>query len=168
MAGAGDDAAMNLTYPSPARRMAELALAYLRADYFVALGRREWRFRIGDIVPDIEDVLQGERYLFITAWNPISDDLGLDANIEADQLLQARLQQAGFQHHLALGSDTLGGHSEHGWLVLDLPRATADLLAREFRQAGVVYWQRGEPVRLRMQSPQPHHWQSHDCVDWTG
>lgn len=168
MAGAGDDARMNLPYPSPPARMGELALAYLRADYFVALGRREWRFRIGDPVPDIEDVLQGARYLFITAWNPLSQDIGLDDNIELDQQLQVRLQQAGFQHHSALGGDSVGDHREHGWLVLDLPVPTADLLAREFRQAGVVYWQRGEPVRLRMQSPQPPHWQIHDCVDWTG
>jgi hypothetical protein len=148
--------------------MAELAQIYLRADYFVALGRREWHFRIGDPVPDIEEVLQGARYLFITAWNPVSEDIGLDDNIEADQQLQARLQQAGFPHYSALGGDPVGGRREHGWLVLDLPRATADLLAGEFRQAGVVYWQRGEPVRLRMQSAQPPDWDGHDCVDWTG
>ncbi len=168
MPGAGDDGAMDPPYPPPPARMAELAQVYLRADYFVALGRREWRFRIGDPVPDIEEVLQGASYLFITAWNPVSEDIGLDDNIEADQQLQARLQQAGFPHYSALGGDPVGGHGEHGWLVLDLPRATADLLAGEFRQAGVVYWQRGEPVRLRMQSAQPPDWDGHDCVDWTG
>ena len=87
MPGARDDAAMDPLYPPPPVRMAELAQAYVRADYLVALGRREWRFRIGDCVPEIEDVLQGACYLFITAWNPVSENTRLGDNIEADQQL---------------------------------------------------------------------------------
>jgi len=152
----------------PPVRMAELALVYLHAEYLVAVGRREWRFRIGLPAAEIEAVLDAERYLFVSAWNPLSNEAGLADNMDADQRLQARLQQAGFQHHSALAGDNLGQHREHGWLVLDLPEASADTLAREFGQAGVVYWRRGEPVRLRMQSMRPAHWQQHHCVDWSG
>lgn len=167
MVTAGDDADMDLPDP-PSSRIAELAHAYLQADYLVAVGRREWRLRIGASAAELESVLGAARYLFMTAWNPRSTDTGLAGNMEADQRLQARLQQAGFQHHSALGSDIAGEHREHGWLVLDLPEATADLLAREFAQAGVVYWRRGQPVRLRMQSTAPAQWRPHPFVDWVG
>lgn len=156
--------------PFPPSRlcMAQLAHAYRQAEYFVAVGRREGRFRVDEHATDIEAVLGAARYLFITAWNPISQEPGLADNMAADQQLQARLQQAGFQHHSAIAADSLGGHKEHGWLVLDLPEATADLLAREFRQAGILYWQCGQPVRLRMQSPPPQDWPECAAVDWTG
>lgn len=168
MRRSGDDAAMAESSAPSHLRIAQLALAYLHADYFVAVGRREGRFRIGELAADIEAVLGAARYLFITAWNPVSEELGLADNISADQQLQSRLQQAGFQHHSAIAADPAGCHKEHGWLVLDLPEATADLLAREFRQAGVVYWQRGQPARLRMQAPQPPQWEASGWVDWTG
>ena len=159
---------MDLSRSTAPARMAELARAYLQADYLVAVGRREWRFRVGACAHELESVLGAARYLFMTAWNPLSRDTGLVGNMHADQRLQVRLTQACFQHHSAFGGDAVGDHREHGWLVLDLPEATADLLAGEFGQAGVVYWQRGQPVRLRMQSPQPAQWQPHDCIDWTG
>ena len=168
MAGKGDDAGMDPPCPQSQDRMAQLAQCYLEADYLVAVGRREWRFHVGTLAAELESVMGAARYLFVTAWNPLSTDTELAANMQADQRLQARLTQACFQHHTAFGGDAVGNHREHGWLVLDLPEATADLLAGEFRQAGVVYWQRGQPVRLRMQSPRPAHWQSRDCVDWTG
>ncbi len=39
--------------------------------------------------------------------------------------------------------------------MADIELTTADTLAREFGQAAVLAWQRGEPVRLRMLLQQP-------------
>ncbi len=159
---------MDHPFPQQPGRTADLVHAYLQAEYLVAVEQRQWRITVGARATELESTLGAASYLFITAWNPLSQDAGVARNMDADQRLQVRLQIAGFLHHPATASDIGGGHREHGWLVLDLPEATADLLARDFSQAGVVYWQRGHRVRLRMQSPPPEPWQGHDRIDWTG
>ena len=57
---------------------------------------------------------------------------------------------------------------EHGWLVLDIGWDQADALARDFGQAGTLYWLAGEPVRLRMQAPRPDDAADDMFTDWTG
>lgn len=140
--------------------LGELARLYAAAHYFVAVGRQEWLFQVGQMAEDVERQLQARSFQFVTAWNPHSRPAGAQGNLEAGQALEARLRESGLACHRALGCNAQGGAIEHGWLVLDVAPEQADALAREFGQAGTVYWRAGEPVRLRMQHPQPH-----DCAD---
>ncbi|MEO8365102.1 MAG: DUF3293 domain-containing protein [Pseudoxanthomonas sp.] len=163
----GDDAPMNggENRESP---MAALATAYALAHYFVTIGHREWLFGVGQDAADIERELGARHYLFITAWNPPSTASSLAENVAADERLQARLKEVGFQSHSALGCNAQGGAVEYGWMVLDVPVESGDALAREFGQAGTLYWQRGQPVRLRMLSPQPAGIAEQPHIDWAG
>ena len=163
----GDDAPMN-GGEKREPQMATLATAYALAHYFVTIGHREWLFGVGQHAADIERELGARHYLFITAWNPPSSPTSTAENMAADERLQARLKQAGFQHHSALGCNAQGGAVEYGWVVLDVPLESGDALAREFRQAGTLYWQRGERVRLRMLGPRPAGCDDQPHTDWIG
>lgn len=57
---------------------------------------------------------------------------------------------------------------EYGWVVLDVPLETGDAWAREFGQAGTLYWQRNERVRLRMLRPRPSGTDEEPHIDWAG
>ncbi len=149
-------------------RSAPLATAYAAAHYFVTIGHREWLFCVGQQAEDIERQLGAEHYLFITAWNPPLAAATHAQNLAADQRLQAQFQGTGYRCHSALGSDARGGAVEHGWVVLDVQRETADAWAREFGQAATLYWRRGEAVRLRMLWPRPQDMPDHPHIDWVG
>lgn len=162
-----DDAAMN-DHGVPEAERARLAAAWAAAHYFVTIGRQEWLFHVGQRPVDIERQLPADRYLFITAWNPPPGLASRQANLDADERLRVKLNAEGHAHQAALGCDGKGGATEHGWLVLDMPVERADALAREFGQGGVLYWQRGEPVRLRLQWPRPADFQDDGKTDWVG
>lgn len=163
----GDDAPMN-GGENNEPQVAELATAYALAHYFVTIGHREWLFGVGQLALDIERELGAGQYLFITAWNPPSRPTTVAGNLAADERLQTRLKEAGFQHHSALGCNAQGGAVEYGWVVLDVPLDSADELAREFGQAGTLYWRRGEPVCLRMLWPRPAGIDEQPHIDWAG
>ena len=162
----GDDALMNGGDDETQRT--ELATAYALAHYFVTIGHREWLFGVGQTAEDIERELDARHYLFITAWNPPSRPATTAENLAADERLQARLKAAGFQHHSALGCNARGGAVEYGWVVLDVPLESGDALAREFDQAGTLYWERGDIVRLRMMWPRPAGSDEEPHIDWVG
>ena len=145
-----------------------LAKAYAAAHYFVTVGRREWLFGVGLPAEDIERELDAESYLFITAWNPASNTATVAENAAADERLQARIGDGGFAHHSALASNGHGGAVEYGWVVLDVPLETGDAWAREFGQAGTLYWQRNERVRLRMLLRRPSGVADEVHTDWVG
>ena len=112
------------------------------------------------------DELGAGQYLFITAWNPPPAEASTAENMAADQRLQLRLRESGYSLHSALGSNAQGGAVEYGWIVLDVPLETADAWAREFGQAGTLYWQQDQPVRLRMLWPRPQDLPDHPFTDW--
>lgn len=149
-------------------RVAALAGEYLAAHYFVAIGKREWLFQVGQYAEEIERQLTADRYLFVTAWNPASRALTPAENLAAGERLQARLSDSGHASLPALGCDTNGGGVERGHLVLDVPADRADALARAFGQLGTLYWSPGEPVRLRMLVARPPGFPDHPYVDWVG
>ena len=166
MAKTGDDARMDGQHAQDGRLIAELARAYAAAHYFVTIGHREWLFGVGQSAADIERQLGARSYLFITAWNPPPAEASTAENMAADQRLQLRLRESGYSLHSALGSNAQGGAVEYGWIVLDVPLETADAWAREFGQAGTLYWQQDQPVRLRMLWPRPQDLPDHPFTDW--
>lgn len=167
MRGKGDDADMD-ERSTDTQEAAQLAAFYLAAHYFVSVGHREWLFGVGQCAADLERELGGSQYLFITAWNPASASATVNANLAADERLQARLKASGCEYHSALGSNAQGGAVEYGWVVVDVPEETGDAWAREFGQAGTLRWRRGEAVRLRMLRPPPLEADDAAHTDWVG
>lgn len=137
----------------------ELASAYASAHYGVAMDGDTVRLRVGQAASDLEAYWPAERYVFLTAWNPASEPHSDTANETADALLVAQLDATGAQRLAAWSEAPDGGWHEPGWLLADLDEITTQLLAREFGQAAVLSWERGEPVRLRMLLERP------DCSD---
>lgn len=154
------------TVPEPER--ARLATAWAAAHYFVTLGRREWLFCAGQQAPEIERQLMADRYLFITAWNPPPGESDREANDDADERLQQRLREQELAFHPALGCNSRGEMVEDGWFVLDATAEQADALAREFGQGGTLFWEAGQPVRLRMMWPRPPQADGEPHTDWVG
>lgn len=145
---------------------AELAIAYAVADYAVVLDGDTFALRVGEPAPDLEAYWPATHYVFITAWNPASEPRSDTANETADALLVAQLDAAGAMRQAAWAEDPNGDWREPGWLVADLDPATRDLLAYEFGQAGVLTWQRGQPVRLRMLMACPGNGRASASTDW--
>ena len=166
MAKTGEDTSMDGQHAADGTQIAGLARAYAAAHYFVTIGHREWLFGVGQPAEDIDRQLGAGSYLFITAWNPPPGTASLAENLAADQRLQQRLRESGYSHLSSLGSNAQGGAVEYGWVVLDPSLETADAWAREFGQAGTLYWRQGEPVRLRMLWPRPHDLPDGPFIDW--
>lgn len=144
----------------------ELVRAYAAAEYAVAIDGDTLALRVGEPARDLEAYWPATRYAFITAWNPASEPATDAANETADALLVAQLDAAGAARQPAWAQDGQRGWREPGWLLADVEDHVVDVLAREFGQAGVLAWNRGEPVRLRMMIPRPRY--SPDCAhtDW--
>ncbi|MFT3756304.1 MAG: DUF3293 domain-containing protein [Pseudoxanthomonas sp.] len=157
--------AMNTERYNP-KRVAALADEYVKSHYFVAIGKREWLFQVGQYASEIERQLVAGSYLFITAWNPASHLANSTENRAAGERLRAHVFAAGYAASPALGCEANGGNIEHGLLVLDVPLEAADAMAREFIQLGALYWRQGEPVRLRMLATQPPGFPAHPHIDW--
>ena len=134
---------------------AELARAYAAADYAVRLDGDILGLRVGVRASDLEAYCPAGCYVFITAWNPASQPTCDRRNQAADASLVTQLHATGAQRHPAWAQDPGGQWREPGWLLADLDASTTELLARQFGQAAVLAWRRGEPVRLRMLLPRP-------------
>jgi len=146
----------------------ELADTYAAAEYAVVLDGDALSLQVGQPASDLEAYWPAQGYVFITAWNPASTPHSDTANEAADAELVARLDAAGVQRQPAWAQDPGGDWREPGWLLADLDETTVDLLAREFGQAGVLAWQRGEPVRLRMLLEKPPGAPASEFTEWAG
>lgn len=147
---------------------AELATAFAQANYAVVLDGDALGIRVGERAMDVEAYWPLQRYGFITAWNPASVPHSDAANETANALLVARLDAMGLARQPAHAYDLAGGWREAGWLVGDIEPPLLDLLGREFGQAGVLAWEFGRPVRLRMLMPQPRTAATAEHIDWIG
>ena len=133
----------------------ELAQAYAAAEYRVAHGADEVRLQVGKRAERLDAVCGASHHAFITAWNPASDPRPDDANVAADARLVARIESLGLGRHPARAQSPDGRWREPGWVLCDAGTDLALELAREYGQAGVLAWARGEPVRLCMLAPRP-------------
>ncbi|WP_199747095.1 DUF3293 domain-containing protein [Aerolutibacter ruishenii] len=144
----------------------ELAAAYAQADYAVRLDGDTFRLKVGSAAGDVEAYWPAMHYAFITAWNPASRPTSDAANQRADSSLVAQLKAIGAPHQPAWAEDTSGDWRESGWLVAGLEPHMLDALAHEFGQAGVLHWDQGRPVRLKMYLSRPPHVPPAAHIDW--
>ncbi len=147
---------------------ADLAAAYAAAQYCVLIDGDALPLRVGQPASDVEAYWPAERYLFITAWNPASELHSDTANETADTLLVGQLDAAGAPRQAAWAQGTDGDWREPGWLVAGLDDTTSSTLAQEFGQAGILAWERGQPVRLRMLLHRPPDAPVDPHTDWLG
>ena len=147
---------------------AALAAAFADARYRVPELGDAGNVHVGTETGALEAALPAECYAFITAWNPDSEADRKPDNDRADGELVAELDRLGVQRLRAEAQDAQGGHREEGWLVLDLPLDQLDRLARTFGQDGVLSWNAGEAVRLRLYHDEPADTASMLWVDWAG
>ena len=147
---------------------AALAAAFTRAHYLVTELGDAGRVHVGTEATALESRLPAAAYGFITAWNPDSESASRIDNDRADGELVAELDRLGIRRLRAYAQDAQGKHREDGWLVLDLPLAQMDRLARAFGQDGVLAWAAGHPVRLRLYHPEPADAGDMLWVDWLG
>jgi hypothetical protein len=146
--------------------LAALAAAFRKARYRVPELGAAGELRVGTSAGALEIAHPADRYAFVTAWDSGSTTDGPVDNAIADGALAAELDALGAQRLRAIASDDQDGHTESGWLVLDLALADLDRLARRFRQDATLAWTRGEAVRLRMYHPFPHDAVAARWTDW--
>jgi hypothetical protein len=145
---------------------AELAAAFAAANYCVLLDGDTLPLRVGEMATDLEAYWPAGRYTFITAWNPASEPHSDGANETADGLLVRQLNASGVSRRPAWAEGTGGDWREPGWLLADVGTDDCLRLAQEFGQAGVLMWELGQPVRLRMMVPRPADAAATACIDW--
>jgi hypothetical protein len=145
-----------------------LAAAFTRAHYLVPEVGDAGRIHVGAEATALEACLPASTYGFITAWNPDSRAASRIDNDRADGALAAELDRIGIRRSRAHAQDDQGGHREDGWLVRDLPLQDMDRLARQFGQDGVLAWQAGKPVRLRLYHREPADAADRLWIDWVG
>lgn len=146
----------------------ELAVAYAKAEYALVLDGDALLLHVGKRARDVEAYWPARRYGFITAWNPASVPHSETANETANAALVARLDAIGAERQPAHAFETQGRWLEAGWLIANIEAPLLDLLGREFSQAGVLSWEAGEPVRLRMLMPRPAKAPPLEYIDWVG
>ena len=145
-----------------------LAATFSNAHYTVPELGTAGVLHVGALAPALERAMPARSYGFITAWNPGSQSSRPD-NDRADAALVAELDALQIRRHRAFASDPEGGHREDGWLVLDLPLAGIDRLARRFGQDGVLAWRAGLAVRLRLYHSRPDTaGVAAPWIDWIG
>jgi hypothetical protein len=145
-----------------------LAHAYLAADYRWELDGRWHDLAIGQPAPELEACFpDANEFGLVSAWNPHSVVRPERANRVADDALRASLQTTGLPHRPGFSAARNRSWREPGWVVMGLPVDELDALAQRFGQLGVLHWQRGGRVRLRLYHASPRGWPGSAWVDWT-
>ena len=151
-------------------RVATLLAAYLTADYSWALDNAWYALRIGHAARELECAFpDAAGFGMLSAWNPQSVPRSDVVNRAQDRQLQMALESAGLRTRPAFAAAPNRSWREPSWLVVDLPVAQLDALARRFGQLGALFWHRGQPARLRMYAAESVRSADHaalDCVDW--
>lgn len=148
-------------------RIASLVQAYHAADYRWELDGRWLPLAIGSIPAALEAAFPRSRsFGLLSAWNPHSVERAEPENRADDEALGAALAASRLPHRPGFSSARNRSWREPSWVVVDMPLAELDDLARRFRQLGTLHAWRGEPMRLRIyHAPVPACAALHD-VDW--
>ncbi len=153
--------------PNADERLTELLHAYLAADYQWEHSGHWHPLTIGEPAPVPDATFRDARQFgVISAWNPHSVVRPDQDNRDADAALHAALATTGCPFQPAFAAARNRSWKESGWLIVDMPLPEFDALSRRFGQLGAIWWEHGQPVRLRMDAPKPPTAPDHACVDW--
>lgn len=141
--------------------------AYLGALYRWGVGGNWYPIVIGEPAPELElQFPRAGRFGMVSAWNPLSVQQPDQVNRDQDDRLESAILARGRQAVPGFASAPDRTWREPNWLVVDISPPDMDALAREFRQLGTLCWERGQPVRLRMDAAKPAATAPHPYVDW--
>lgn len=148
-------------------RIAELADAYLSAEYRWQLdGGWHW-LRVGSPAPHVDATFpETTRFGLLSAWDPHSVPRSEAENRRADEALRHHLASSPYAFRPAFSSAPDRTWREPGWLVAGIPVEPLDDLSHRFGQLGTLFWRRGQPVRLRMHAMPPAGFEGHPDIDW--
>lgn len=137
----------------------ELLAAYCSADYRVELPNRNFSIRLGNLSPEIDDLLAEtgkSTWAIITAENPRSRQLSESENAERRELLRQRMSEGGdWQVFPAIAvCPRSEWPPEHGQLVVGIAEDEALSLARTFGQYAVVWGRSRGWASLRLTEPE--------------
>lgn len=125
--------------------------AFLSARYRVEAADGQAFVHIGKPAEDAERLLGVPGpYALVTAFNPWGKTREASGNEAADKALAEAIDALSLLRWRALNAAPDGRWVEPGWLVAGIQTADLDALARRFGQRGVLHWERGAPVRLRL------------------
>lgn len=148
-------------------RVAELLEAYVKADYRWQFNGNWRRFRVGDLVPEMDQAFPDARgFALISAWDPMSLPRAESANRAEDAALEQLITSMGYERRPGFSSANDRSWREPSWLAIDMPPGIVDALGKRFAQLGTLYWARGQPVRLRMDAAAPPSQAARAHVDW--
>lgn len=157
-----------MTLPTFAEsRIASLVQAYHAADYRWELDGRWLPLAIGAIPAELEAAFpRSHSFGLLSAWNPYSVERAESENRADDETLSAALDTSGLLHRPGFSSARNRSWREPSWVVMDMPIAEFDALARRFRQLATLHSRRGEPMRLRVYRRGLPGCAGLDGVDW--
>jgi Protein of unknown function (DUF3293) len=126
---------------------------YEKTNYCIeATPRRPICFRAGSTNARLDALLQhqgAQRWAFLTAWNPASEQLSRTENNRRQTALIEGLTAAGYR---CLPGESCGknpaGPAEESVLALDIPSRVARRFGRRFGQLAIVVGDRGSRPRL--------------------
>lgn len=148
-------------------RIAELLAAYIKADYRWELDGNWRRFRVGDAVPEIDEAFpQAPCYGLLSAWDPHSQPRAESINRAEDAALEQLIASMAYTRRAAFSSAPDRSWREPSWLAVGMPAGVLDALGKRFAQLGTLAWERGQPVRLRMDAAPPPGLETLAFVDW--
>ncbi len=153
--------------PNTNDRLTALLEAYLTADYRWERAGQWYPLAIGEPAARIDDIFPDARQFgTMSAWNPHSVARQEQTNRAADEALRAALAASGRAFQPAFASARNRSWKESSWLIVDMPLPEFDALSRRFGQLGTLFWQREQPVRLRMDAAAPASAAGHAFIDW--
>lgn len=148
-------------------RIAALIHAYLVADYRWELDGVWRNIHIGKPAPEVEAWCpQAANFGLLSAWDPHSIPRPEDVNRGADENLHRDLKLSGLPLRAAFSSSSNRTWREPSWLVAGMPPRDFDALSWSYGQLATLVWERGEPVRLRVDAACPEGFGPHPWVDW--
>ncbi len=148
-------------------RLNALLEAYLTADYQWERDGQWLALVVGEPAPELDHAYpEARQFGTISAWNPYSVVRQDQFNREADAALHAMLAASGSPFHPAFAAARNRSWKESSWLIVDMPLPEFDALSRRFDQLGTLCWQRGQPVRLRMDAARPATAPDLAFIDW--
>ncbi|MEW4366067.1 DUF3293 domain-containing protein [Aliikangiella maris] len=130
----------------------QLIQAYQLAQYVVRIGHIAYHFKVNqnsEVLAKLLKLYQTQHAIFITAFNPASQQLPLDINLQQHQLLKAKLQQQLWSFLPGYGGcENNLWPKELSWLVFGVERQQAYQLAYSFKQNAFLWITQDQPVKL--------------------
>ena len=131
--------------------MTELIQAFEETDYIV-FHQPNFTLRVGQNSTELDTLLNESGFecaVFITAWNPMSQPLSQERNLERQHNLLVEIQDRGFSTLPGIGQ-----HPSNEWpgeesiLVIGMQLEIGKALALAFGQLAFVYGEKGCRTRL--------------------